>query len=162
MIPTTMWKVPVNPSSVAAVRLLILTAARKSGILELCWDWVDFDGGRINLPDSKTGEKSIPLNAPALEVLARIPSVDGNPHVIVGGKPGAALVNLKDPWRAICAAAGLDDVRVHDLRHSFAAVGAGSGQSLAIIGALLGHARAATTRKFSARKSCFATTTYVH
>lgn len=142
-------KAPVSPAAIAAIRLLILTGARKSEILGLRWDWVDFEGRRINLPDSKTGEKSMPLNAPALEVLASIPRVQGNPHVIVGGKPGAALVNLKDPWNAIRAAAGLGDVRVHDLRHSFAAVGAGGGQSLPIIGALLGHTHAATTQRYA-------------
>lgn len=142
-------KLSVNPAAVAAIRLLILTGARKSEILGLRWEWVDFEGRRINLPDSKTGEKSIPLNAPALEILSNIPRIDGNPHVIVGGKWGAALVNLKDPWLAIRAAAGLDDVRVHDLRHSFAAVGAGGGQSLPIIGALLGHTQAATTQRYA-------------
>ncbi|MEM6623655.1 MAG: site-specific integrase [Pseudomonadota bacterium] len=141
--------VPIIPSAVTAVRLLILSGARKSEILGLHWDWIDFDGRRINLPDSKTGEKSIPLNAPALEVLANTPRVDGNPHVIVGRKPGAALVNLKDPWGAIRAAAGLEDVRIHDLRHSFAAVGAGGGASLPIIGALLGHTQPSTTQRYA-------------
>ena len=141
--------VPILPSAVAAIRLLILTGARKGEILGLHWDWIDFEGRRINFPDSKTGEKSMPLNAPALEVLANTPRIDGNPHVIVGGKRGRALVNLKDPWGAIRKAAGLDDVRVHDLRHSFAAVGAGGGASLPIIGALLGHTQAATTQRYA-------------
>lgn len=141
--------VPVLPAAVAAIRLLILTGARKSEILGLRWEWVDMEGRRILLPDSKTGEKTIPLNAPALEVLASIPKVEGNPHVIVGAKAGAALVNLKDPWGAICTAAGLEDVRIHDLRHSFASVGAAGGMSLPIIGALLGHTQAATTQRYA-------------
>ena len=122
-----------------AIRLLTLTGARKSEILGLRWEWVDFEGRRINLPDSKTGEKSIPAECTgARSTRPGFPRVDGNPHVIVGGKQGAALVNLKDPWNAIRTAAGLEDVRVHDLRHSFAAVGAGGGQSLPIIGAPAG------------------------
>lgn len=139
----------IPSSAVSAIRLLILTGARKGEILGLRWDWIDFEGRRINLPDSKTGEKSIPLNAPAFEVLASTPRVVGNPHVIVGRKLGAALVNLKDPWGAIRVAAGLEDVRIHDLRHSFAAVGAGSGASLPVIGALLGHTQAATTQRYA-------------
>ena len=141
--------IAVWPYAVPAIRLLILTGARKSEILELKWDWIDFENARINLPDSKTGEKPIHLGAAALEVLNGIPRVEGNPHVIVGTKEGGHFVNLKDPWGAIRKAAGLDDVRIHDLRHSFASVGASGGMSLPIIGALLGHTQAATTQRYA-------------
>jgi integrase len=141
--------VPVNPWSIAAIRLLVLTGARKGEILGLRWAWVDFEAGRANLPDSKTGEKVLILPPPALEVLAGLPRADDNPHVIQGGKPGASLVNLKDPWLAIREAAGLDDVRIHDLRHSFASVGAAGGASLPVIGALLGHTQASTTQRYA-------------
>lgn len=139
----------VTPSAIAAIRLLVLTGARKSEILGLQWDWIDFEAGRANLPDSKTGEKTITLGPAALQLLNTLPHVDGNPHVIVGGKAGAALVNLKDPWAMIRKTAGLDDVRIHDLRHSFASVGAASGMSLPVIGALLGHTQAATTQRYA-------------
>lgn len=142
-------RVPVWPYAVPAVRLLILTGARMSEILELEWDWIDFENARINLPDSKTGEKPIHLGAAALEVLNGIPRVEGNPYVIVGAKEGGHFVNLKDPWGAIRKAAGLDDVRIHDLRHSFASVGASGGMSLPIIGALLGHTQATTTQRYA-------------
>ena len=142
-------RAPIIPSAIAAIRLLILTGARKGEILGLRWDWIDFEAGRANLPDSKTGEKAIVLAPAALAVLDAIPRQDGNPHVIVGAKPGAALVNLKDPWLAIRETAGLDDVRVHDLRHSFASVGAANGASLPIIGALLGHTQATTTQRYA-------------
>ena len=141
--------IAIWPYAVPAIRLLILTGARKSEVLELEWDWIDFENARINLPDSKTGEKPIHLGAAALEVLNGIPRVEGNPHVIVGAKKGAHFVNLKDPWGAIRKAAGLDDVRIHDLRHSFASVGASGGMSLPIIGALLGHTQAATTQRYA-------------
>lgn len=137
------------PSAVAAIRLLILTGARSSEIVGLRWDWIDFDAGRASLPDSKTGEKIITLPPAALEVLAAIPRVESNPHVIVGAKPGASLVNLKRPWSVIREAAGLSDLRIHDLRHSFASVGAAGGMSLPIIGALLGHSQAATTQRYA-------------
>ncbi|SDW21090.1 Site-specific recombinase XerD [Albimonas donghaensis] len=142
-------RVPVSVEAVAAIRLLILTGARKSEILGLRWDWIDLASGRASLPDSKTGEKSIILPPPALAVLADLKRSDENPYVIRGAKRGAHLVNLKDPWLAIREAAGLDDVRVHDLRHSFASVGAAGGASLPIIGALLGHSQPATTARYA-------------
>ena len=142
-------RAPVNRWAVAAIRLLVLTGARKSEILSLRWDWIDAASGRANLPDSKTGEKVVILPPAALKVLADLPRADDNAHVIQGGKPGAHLVNLKDPWCAVREAAGLDDVRVHDLRHSFASVGAEGGASLPIIGALLGHTQAQTTARYA-------------
>ena len=142
-------RAPIMPSAVAAIRLLILTGARKSEILGLKWSWIDFGAGRANLPDSKTGEKVVILPPAALAVLSALPRIEGNPFVIAGGKPGAALVNLKDPWAAIREAAGLEGVRIHDLRHSFASVGAAGGASLPIIGALLGHTQASTTQRYA-------------
>jgi integrase len=137
------------PSAVAAIRLLALTGARKGEILGLQWAWVDALSGRAHLPDSKSGEKTLVLPPAALAVLASLQRVDGNPYVIAGGKPGAALVNLKDPWLVIREAASLDDVRIHDLRHSFASVGAAGGASLPIIGALLGHSQPSTTARYA-------------
>jgi integrase len=142
-------RVAISPSAVAAVRLLALTGARKGEILGLQGAWVDASSGRAHLPDSKSGEKTLILPPAALAVLASLQRVEGNPYVIVGGKPGAPLVNLKDPWLAIREAAGLDDVRIHDLRHSFASVGAAGGASLPIIGALLGHSQPSTTQRYA-------------
>jgi integrase len=142
-------RVAISPSAVAAVRLLALTGARKGEILGLQWAWVDASSGRAHLPDSKSGEKTLILPPAALAVLASLQTVEGNPYVIVGGKPGAPLVNLKDPWLAIREAANLDDVRIHDLRHSFASVGAAGGASLPIIGALLGHSQPSTTARYA-------------
>jgi integrase len=140
---------PVSGAAITAIHLLILTGARCGEILSLRWEWVDLEGGRLNLPDSKTGEKTVPLGGAALAVLRAIPRVEGNPHVIVGGRPGASLVNLKDPWGVIREAAGIEDVRIHDLRHSFASVGAAGGLSLPIIGAILGHTQASTTQRYA-------------
>ncbi|MGR3782200.1 MAG: tyrosine-type recombinase/integrase [Albimonas sp.] len=142
-------RAPVSPEAVAAIRLLILTGARKSEILGLRWDWIDFEGQRANLPDSKTGDKSIVLSPAVLEVLTSLPRNEDNPHVIRGAKRGAHLVNLKDPWLVVREVAGLDDVRIHDLRHSYASVGAAGGASLPIIGALLGHTQAQTTQRYA-------------
>lgn len=138
-----------TPWTIAAIRLLVLTGARLSEILTLKWDYISFEQASIRLPDSKTGTKSLYLNPPALETLANLPKLDGNPYVICGDKPGAHLVNIQKPWRRIRKAAGLDDLRIHDLRHSFASVGAASGMSLPIIGALLGHSQPATTARYA-------------
>jgi integrase len=138
-----------SPYYAAAIKLLIFTGARLGEILGLRWQWVDFKRGEARLPDSKTGPKTLHLPPPALAVLGELPRVDGNPYVIVGGVAGAALVNLEKPWRAIRKAAGLDDVRLHDLRHSFASIAASGGMGLPIIGKMLGHTQAQTTQRYA-------------
>ena len=137
------------PSVITAIRLLILTGARKSEILTARWEQVDFERTCLRLPDSKTGEKVIPLGAAALEVLNNAPRVDGNAHICPGEKPEASLVGLQKAWERLRARAGLADVRVHDLRHSFASVGAAGGDSLVVLGALLGHRTQATTARYA-------------
>ena len=134
---------------VAAVRLLTLTGARLNEILTLRWEHVSYEHERLMLPDSKTGRKAIHLNAPALALLQTIPRLEGNPYVICGEKVGRHLVNLEKPWRRIRGAAKLDEVRLHDLRHSFASVAASGGQSLVIIGKLLGHSQPSTTARYA-------------
>ena len=135
--------------SVAAIRLLLLTGARVSEILTLKWSYVDFERRLLTLPDSKTGPKFIRLNAPAIGVLQSLPTVRGNPFVIIGRREGARLINLQKPWRRIRAAANLPDVRMHDLRHSFASVAAASRGSLPMIGKLLGHNHPLTTARYA-------------
>ena len=135
--------------AVAAIRLLIFSGARRGEILGLRWEHVDLERAMLFLPESKTGAKPVYLSAPALEVLANLPRMENNPHVICGDKSGAHLVNIQKPWRRIRAHAGLDDVRLHDLRHSFASVAASGGLSLPMIGRLLGHTQAATTARYA-------------
>jgi integrase len=137
------------PSAIAAIRLLALTGCRLSEILTLRWDWIDWERGCLNLPDSKTGRKTIYLGAPALELLNCIERERGNPYLITGRNPGTHLVNLRKPWHRIRAKAGLDGVRIHDLRHSFASFGAGAGLSLPMIGKMLGHTQAQTTQRYA-------------
>ncbi len=137
------------PSVIAAIRLLIFTGARLGEILNLQWDQVDLERACLRLPESKTGAKVIHLSAPALEVLDGIDRQDGSPWVITGKVPLKPLVNLRKPWYRIRKKAGLEDVRLHDLRHSFASVGVAGGLSLPIIGALLGHSQPATTARYA-------------
>jgi integrase len=138
-----------TPWVIAAIRLLTLTGARLSEIRTLRWTEVDEERRMLRLRDSKTNEKTIHLSDAALDVLASIPRLPDNPYVICGEKSEACLVNLQKPWRRIRRMAGLDDVRIHDLRHSFASVAAAQGLSLPVIGALLGHSQPATTARYA-------------
>jgi integrase len=135
--------------AIAAIRLLILTGARLRELLHAKWEYVDFERGMIFLPDSKTGRKPVYLSAAAAELLSTLPRVDGNPYVFLGEKTGRPRADLKKPWAAVAKAAGLPGVRVHDLRHSFASIGAGASLGLPIIGKLLGHRQASTTQRYA-------------
>jgi len=138
-----------NPYPAAAIKLLLLTGGRRGEILKLQWQHVDFERQCLRLPDSKTGAKIIYLNAPALEVLAGLPHTTTNPYVVPGRCEGKPLVGIDKFWFRARAAAGLQGVRLHDLRHSFASMGVAGGLSLPIIGALLGHKHQATTGRYA-------------
>jgi len=138
-----------SPYFVALVKLLVFTGARLREILTLEWSWIDFERGEARLPDSKTGAKVLHLPPPALTVLVDIRKIEGNPFVIVGERAGRHLVNAEKPWRVVRAIAGLDDVRLHDLRHGFASVAASNGMGLPIIGKILGHTQAQTTQRYA-------------
>lgn len=137
------------PGTVAAVRLLLLTGCRLNEILKLRWQDVDLDSGCLHLPDSKTGKRIVLLNRGALEVLGGLERAEGNPYVIQGRLEGRHLVNLAKPWGRIRKRAGLEGVRLHDLRHTFASFGAGAGLSLPVIGKMLGHSQPATTARYA-------------
>jgi len=138
-----------SPSVLAAIKLLIFLGARRSEVLTLKWDYVDLGTKCLRLPDSKTGSKTIHLNAPALAVLDALPRIEGNPYVLPGIKRASHLVNLQTAWQEIRKEVNLEDVRLHDLRHSFASVAAGAGMSLPTIGALLGHHDSSTTNRYA-------------
>ena len=137
------------PSSIAAARLLMLTGCRLGEIMTCKWEHVDIPGKALRLPDSKTGAKVVHLGQPAVDVLEKIERVEGNPWVIVGTKPGARLSDLQPFWQRVRARAGLKDVRIHDLRHTFASTAVASGQGLPMIGKLLGHTQVQTTARYA-------------
>jgi integrase len=138
-----------NQYPVAAIKLLLLTGARRGEIFGLQWQNVDFDRKCLRLPDSKTGAKVIFLNEAALDILRSLPRLKNNLYVIPGTLVGGPFVGIDKIWHRVRASAGLRDVRLHDLRHSFASVAVGGGLSLPIIGALLGHKHAATTARYA-------------
>lgn len=138
-----------NPYLIAAVRLLALTGCRRSEILTAKWNYLDRERAVLWLPDSKSGAKAVPLGAPALAVLNKIQPVSGNPYILPGHVWGHHLVNIDEFWRVVCKQAGVAGCRLHDLRHSFASVGAASGDSLLLIGKLLGHAGVQVTERYS-------------
>jgi integrase len=142
-------RVMLDPFAVAAIRLLILTGARLREVLHARWEHVDFERGVIFLPESKTGKKPIYLSAAAIAVLSTLPRIEGNPHIIPGERAGQPRVDLQRPWTAVTKAGRLEGLRIHDLRHSFASVGAGASLRLPIIGKLLGHSQAATTHRYA-------------
>ena len=143
----------LDPYAAAAIRLLILTGARLREILGLRWDYVDMERGLLLLPDSKTGRKTIVLSEAALVILVGLSGLP-NGHepdhfVIVGGRADKPRADLQRPWAAVRRNAKLDGVRLHDLRHTFASLGAGAGLGLPIVGKLLGHAHPQTTARYA-------------
>ena len=149
--------------TVAALKLLILTGCRKSEILSLRWEDVALNESELRLPDAKTGARVVPLSPPAIELLAGLPQVKNNPWVIPGKKPDEHMRYIDDAWEIIRVRAGLDDVRIHDLRHSFASRALALGESLPMIGKLLGHTQIETTARYAhlARDSMYEAATRI-
>jgi len=136
----------------AAIKLLALTGCRLGEILQLTWGDVDFRNERLLLENHKTdsrGIKGIPLSEEALAVLCTLPRKNDNPYVIAGKQPGKHIINLRKPWLRVLEAAKLENVRIHDLRHSFASAAASSGIPIQIVGALLGHSSTQSTARYA-------------
>jgi integrase len=138
-----------KPPVVAAIRLLLFTGCRVGEILSLRWSHVHIERKLLLLPDSKTGAKAVYLSEAAIQVLAAIKRNPDGDYVLEGNGPGRPILSLRKPWLHLCAAAKLENLRLHDLRHSFASVGAAGGLSLQMIGALLGHTQPATTARYA-------------
>ena len=133
----------------AALRLLMLTGCRCSEIMTLRWEDVHLEVSEIRLRDSKTGPRVVPLSPAAARVLAGLPHAADNPWVIAGRKPGTRLSHIAYHWYRVRDRADLEDVRLHDLRHSFASRALALGESLPMIGKLLGHSKIQTTARYA-------------
>lgn len=136
-------------SAINAIWLLMLTGCRLNEIVTLKWSYVEFEAKELRLPDSKTGAKTVHLGTAAVDRLKAIKKLEDNEFVIVGKKSGAYLTDLQHPWRRVRKIAKLDDVRLHDLRHSFASGGLAVGEGLSMIGKLLGHSQVQTTARYA-------------
>ena len=144
----------VHPSRVAAnaVRLLLLTGARRGEVLSARWDQFDLDAGIWVKPSSHTKqakEHRVPLSAPARQLLAEMTGDSSSPYLFPGRGVDGPMTEIKGSWARLCKAARLDGVQIHDLRHTYASVLASAGLSLPVIGALLGHTQPGTTARYS-------------
>ena len=140
-----------SPAAIAAIRFLALTGMRRGEAFGLRWTEVDFERACLRLPDSKTDYKVVPLGAAALELLAELNRTKTSlVHVFPSMvRPGRPVCDINHVWYRVRRAAGLADVRLHDLRHSFASNIVNAGGSLPMIGALLGHKNVATTARYA-------------
>ena len=127
----------------------MLTGCRRNEILGLRWDDLNFDTGEMRLPDTKTGTRMVPLTPAVARVFDGLARTPGNPWVFPGKKKGSRLVNLNDSWDRVRKEAGLEDVRLHDLRHTFASRALALGEGLPMIGDLLGHRMVTTTARYA-------------
>ena len=145
----TLFDGGASAQSVAAIRLLMLTGCRRGEILSLAWRDVDLRARELRLRDTKTGARVVPLSPSAVEILARLKRETTSEWVIPGPNPEMHMRKLGNAWRRIRARAGLHDVRLHDLRHSFASRALALGESLPMIGRLLGHSRVESTARYA-------------
>ena len=138
-----------SPYSVAAIRLLMLTGCRKREILDLRWEQVDLEAAELHLVETKTGPRTVSLSARAVRVLETIPRLPGSPWVIPGMVEGRPMRNIDEAWGLVCHLAGLKNMRIHDCRHAFASRALGLGETLPMIGRLLGHSEPQTTERYA-------------
>ena len=137
--------------AICVLRLLIYTGARLSEILTLQWGFINWETGFARLPDSKIGARTLTLPGPALEVLRQVQHdhSGSSPFVFPGKRKGTWFTGIQKPWQKLRRDAGLEDVRIHDLRHSFASLAVANGESLYLVGHVLGHQRAITTQRYA-------------
>ena len=139
----------ISAGTVTTIRLLMLTGCRKNEIMTLRWEHVDLDKAEMRIVDGKTGSRTVHLSPSAVGVLKALPREPGVPWVVPGAKPGTHMADIDGAWQTIRARAALHDVRMHDIRHSFASRALALGEGLPIIGRLLGHRRIETTARYA-------------
>ena len=138
--------------SANVIRLLLLTGARRGEVLGARWDMFDLDEGTWTKPGAETKtdtEHQVPLSAAARQLLAGMNKTATGKYLFPGKDIDTPLTDIKNSWASICKAAGIKDCRVHDIRHTYASILASAGQSLPVIGALLGHTQASTTQRYA-------------
>ena len=142
-----------NQTSANAIRMLLLTGARRGEVLNARWDQFDLEAGVWTKPSAHTKQKKehrVPLSAPVIQLLSQMRNSAGSsPYVFPGRVPGKPLKEIKGFWAGVCKEAKIEDCRIHDLRHTYASILASAGHSLPVIGALLGHTQPNTTARYS-------------
>jgi len=138
-----------SPPVIDAIRVLQMTGARLREVLNMEWTFVDLPNGQVHLPDSNTGEKTIFLSNKARRYIGNIERKLDNPFVFPGQRKSVQLINIQKPWRLIRERAELSDVRIHDLRHTYASLAVAQNLSLPIVGKLLGHKSSKSTERYA-------------
>jgi len=139
-----------NRTAANAILLLLLTGARRNEITHARWDDVLWDERKLHVPVSKSGKpRWISLSVSAIDLLRSLPRCGGNNYIFPAPTTGRPSPSLWFPWKRIRDRAGLGDVRLHDLRHSFASFLVNEGVSLYVVQGLLGHANARTTQRYA-------------
>jgi integrase len=138
-----------SPYTINAFRLIIYTGCRLGEVLSLKWEDVDLPNNCLRLKDSKTGKRTIPLNEHAIRIISNVQKQADNHYVFCGKKPGTHLVAVQKIWERIRKQAGISDVRIHDLRHSFASFMIMNGLNIFEVSKLLGHADIKTTMRYA-------------
>jgi integrase len=135
-------------NAITLIRLLMMTGCRKNEIVMLRWDELQLDEGVLRLKDSKTGRKDVILSKDAINILQT--ASNNHSEYVFPGKDGIKPIQgLQKIWERVRKTAGLDDFRIHDLRHTFASVAVSNGVSLYEVGRLLGHASMQSTQRYA-------------
>ena len=141
----------IEPFSVWAIKLLMLTGLRRNEVVSLKWPMVDWQHGCLHLPDTKTGQRSVVVSGAVIKLLREIHEATGERKegLVIRGLRGTKLSSLNVTWDQVRKEAGIPDVRLHDLRHSFASDALMAGVPLAIVGEMLGHKNPTTTQRYA-------------
>ena len=131
----------------SAIKLLLFTGRRTGEILTLKWDYIDFENSKMNLPDTKTGAKSFFFSPTVKQILLNLPNKEG--FVFKSVLKDKRVTTVRHIWKKICKLAKIENVRVHDLRHTYASLAVQNGYSLPIISKMLGHADIKTTQRYA-------------
>ena len=139
-----------NPMLEPIISMLILTGARKSEVLNARWEDFDLNRRLWRISYTKTGKsRTIPLSESAQAVLERIPKIENCPYVFVNPDTGKPFNAIYNSWNTARKRAGLEDLRIHDLRHSFASFLINGGRTIYEVGELLGHTQVKTTMRYA-------------
>ena len=136
-----------SPYMLAAIKMLLFTGRRTNEILTLRWEYLDFETSKMNLPDTKTGAKTFYLSSTTKQLLDSLPNKEG--YVFKSVVKGKRITVVRHVWKKICKIADIKNIRVHDLRHTYASLAIHQGFSLPIISKILGHADTRTTERYA-------------